>query len=190
MLAFVRGQLVAHNERGLIVEVGGLGYFIFATSDLRQKLVINQDVKLFVYEQIKDDRHDLYGFLDLASRSLFELLLTVNGVGPRLALAILEIGPVKMIQQAISRADKDYLILGQGVGQRLAERLIVELRSKLEIDTSDDQPDWLAPRPEDEAVNALKSLGWSRQEAHQALKGVDRSLPTNQQVAWALKSQI
>ena len=175
------------TDQGAVVLAGGLGYDLQTTTAARSQLAVGASAELVIYEQIRDDCHDLYGFLETSTKELFELLLTVSGVGPRLALAVLNIGPEAELRSAIAGAQTDYLTQAAGLGKRLADRLVVDLKDKIVV--SGESAGLLGgPVATDEAVVALVSLGLSLDEARQALVGVDPGLPIADRVQQALGS--
>ena len=131
MLAFIEGRVVEKTHAGIVLENNGIGYAIFTTLQTQSQLEVNQNLKLLIHEQIREDCHDLYGFLDEGSKQLFEFLRKVNGVGPKMALSLMEIGSLADLQLAIIESDKKYLSSASGVGQKLAQRISLELKDKL-----------------------------------------------------------
>lgn len=165
---------------------GGLGYGLKTTAATRDQLKPKASIELVIYEHIREDCHDLYGFLQQSTKDLFELLLTVSGVGPKVALAVLDIGPEADLRAAINGGRPDYLAQAPGLGKRLAERLIVDLKDKVAGSVEAANLLASAPGEGDEAVMALVGLGLNLDEARQALVGVDSSLPTADRVQQAL----
>jgi Holliday junction DNA helicase RuvA len=155
-------------------------------------LALGQPAKLYVYEHIREQAHDLFGFISLDTKQLFEQLLGVNGVGPKMALSVLSIGRANEVRAAIASGDTKYIQVAQGVGKRVAERIVVDLKDKVGLPGVDLavsgilQPD-LALRG-DEAAAALVSLGYSAQDAAQMLQTVDSSLPLEERIKQALKA--
>ncbi len=187
MLAFIEGQVVAETPQGVIMENRGLGYDILTTRQVREQLTPGQSVKLFIYEQIREDRYDLYGFLDIGSKQLFEFLRTVSGVGPKMALSLLSLGTLGVLQLAIVEGNTKYLSSASGVGPKLAERISLELKDKLaKLHLSDDG---LSPQAAevDEAVFGLQFLGLSLSEAQAALEDIDSSLSVEERIKQALR---
>ena len=185
MLALIRGEVLRLTDHGVIVLAGGLGYDLQTTPATRGQLALGASVELVIYEHIREDCHQLYGFLESSAKELFELLLTVSGVGPRLALAVLEVGPETELRAAINASQVDYLIRASGLGRRLADRLILDLKDKVGPAGGSD-PQTLSPAGLDEATAALIGLGLSLDEAQQALVGIDPGLPTASRVQQAL----
>lgn len=186
MLAFIEGRVATKTTAGLVLENAGLGYAIFTTVGDAGSLEIGQEAKLFIYEQIREDCHDLYGFLDEGSKQLFEFLRKVSGVGPKMALSLMDVGSLADLQLAIIEGDKKYLSSASGVGPRLAERVSLELKDKLkqlQIPSSGGS----SSQRDDEALAALQFLGLTLNQAKQALEGVDDTLTTEERIRQALR---
>ncbi|HEX5448068.1 MAG TPA: Holliday junction branch migration protein RuvA, partial [Candidatus Saccharimonadales bacterium] len=150
-----------------------------------------QDAKLYIYEHIRDNAHDLFGFRNIQSKLLFEQLLTVNGVGPKMALAILSIANLQNVRQAIAKGDTKFISQAVGVGKRVAERVVVDLKDKVGLAADENAVDFLTTEadPSDEALQGLVALGYSVQDAAQALKKVDKKLSAEDRIKAALKPQ-
>jgi len=163
---------------------------LFVTNEDYGQLVVGQKFKLYVYEHIREQIHDLYGFVVLDTKRLFEQLLSVKNVGPKVALAVLDIGSSTNVRQAIAGGDVKLLQSAKGVGKRAAEQIVVELRDKVGQVASESAED-IVNRPgvsgRDEAIEALTSLGYSPQDAITALYKVDPALPVEERVRQALK---
>jgi len=190
MIATLRGKIAEKTPDMVIIECGGVGYGVFVPFEDYGALSEGQEVKLNVYEHIRENTHDLFGFRNIQSRILFEQLLSVNGVGPRMALAILSVASLNSVRQAIATGDVKFISQAVGVGKKVAERVVVDLKDKVGLDTSDEAVDFLtaSANPNDEALQALVALGFSVQDAAAALKRVDGKLPTEERVKQALKA--
>lgn len=176
----------------VVVDVNGVGYGVHVTVSDRASMQANKPVKLFVYEHIREDIHDLYGFLNETSKQLFEQLLSVKNVGPKVALSVLDIGSESVVRSAISGGDIRLLQSAKGVGKRAAEQMVVELRDKVGLDASEEAESLVSRggiNKDDEAVQALLSLGFSDQDAMAALASVEEKLPTEERVKQALRGQ-
>ena len=174
----------AKTPAGVILNNNGLGYAVSMTLRAQSRLEVGEKTKLFICEQIREDCHDLYGFADEGSKQLFEFLRKVNGVGPKMALSLMDIGDLAELQLAIIDGDKKYLSSASGVGPKLAERISLELKDKFAQIQPDDIP---AGGPDYEALAALQFLGLSAQQAKQALSGVGADLETEERVKQALR---
>ncbi|UOY02802.1 Holliday junction branch migration protein RuvA [Blastococcus sp. PRF04-17] len=198
MIASVNGRVAAVGPDGAVVEVGGIGLAVQCTPGTIARLQVGESARLATSLVVREDSLTLYGFADDDERQLFELLQTANGVGPRLAQAILAIHPPREIRRAVSMGDLKALMQVPGIGKKGAERLVLELRDRLgatSVDTSLDGPS-LAGLPSvapvapwrDQLVSALVGLGWSAREADGAL---DKLVPVaDEQLAATGKVEV
>ena len=190
MIATLTG-IVAETESGMVViEVGGVGYGVMVTATDQGTLPSGTQTKLFIYENIKEDAHNLIGFKQISTKKLFEQLLSVKNVGPKGALAVLDIGSDAIVRAAIAGGDVKALQSAKGVGKRAAEQIVVELRDKVGAPVGD-AAEMLIGRAgvntSDEAVQALMALGYSDYDASAALAEVDTSLSTEERIKQALR---
>ena len=178
MIASVHGRVAAVAPDGAVVEVGGIGLSVQCTPGTIARLQVGESARLSTSLIVREDSLTLYGFADDDERQLFELLQTANGVGPRLAQAVLAIHPPREVRRAVSMADVKALMQVPGIGKKGAERLILELRDRLGSTTSDtllDAPAAGLPSVtpvapwRDQLTAALMSLGWSIKEAEGAV---------------------
>lgn len=193
MIATLSGTVSEKLSELVVIEVNGVGYGLFVAAEDYGRLTPAREAKLYIFEQIRENTHDLYGFLKLETKSLFELLLNVNGVGPRMALNMLSVGTADEVRQAIASGDVKFLQSASGVGKRVAERVVVDLKDKVGLAGVDLQSSGLLQADslllKDEAVEALVSLGYTPQDAAQVLKSVDSKLSTQERVKLALKAK-
>src|SRR3990167_5123039 len=190
MIATLSGIVSEKILDQIIIEVGGVGYGVLVTAEDHHNLKAGRQTKLYIHEYIRDNADDYYGFLTLETKGLFELLLTVNGVGPRMALNMLSIGNANEVRRAIAAGDVKVLQSAQGVGKRVAERVIVDLKDKVGLaDTTDPRALFAtsAAAAKDEAVQALVALGYSVPDALDSLSNVNSELSTQERVKLALK---
>jgi Holliday junction DNA helicase RuvA len=177
MIASVSGRVAAVSPDGAVVEVGGIGLAVHCTPGTIARLQVGENARLSTSLIVREDSLTLYGFADDDERSLFELLQTANGVGPRLAQAVLAIHPPREVRRAVSTADVKALMLVPGIGKKGAERLILELRDRLGVTTSDTSldsplgPSLVTPVApwKDQLTSALVGFGWSVKEADGAI---------------------
>lgn len=191
MIATLRGTVSEKLTDHIVLDVNGVGYGLLVAADDYHHLTVDETVKLYVYEYIREQAHDLFGFLSQDTQALFEKLLEVNSVGPKMALSMLSIGSSDALRQAIASGDVSFIQQASGVGKRVAERVVVELKDKVGLVGADLEATGLlqaeAQAMGDEAVEALIALGFSAIDAVKALKAVDPSLPTEERVTQALK---
>ncbi len=193
MIATLTGQIGEKLNELVIIDVKGVGYGLFVTAEDYGQLKIGDTKQVYVYEYIRDNAHDLFGFVRLETKELFEQLLTVNGVGPRMALNMLSIGTVHQVRQAIASGDVKFIQAANGVGKRVAERVVVDLKDKVGLaDTTSAERLFTgsSAAQKDEAVQALISLGFTLPDALGALEGVASDLPTDKRVKLALKARV
>jgi Holliday junction DNA helicase RuvA len=179
MIASVNGRVAAVSPDGAVVEVGGIGLAVQCTPGTIARLQVGENARLSTSLIVREDSLTLYGFADDDERQLFELLQTANGVGPRLAQAVLAIHPPREVRRAVSMADVKALMQVPGIGKKGAERLILELRDRLGSTTSETSLDGAAVAGlpsvtpvapwRDQLTSALVGLGWSAKEADSAL---------------------
>lgn len=184
MLISLSGTVVHKLEDSLVIETGGIGYQVWVTSQELSSAHSGQHVQYWVYESIREDAHELYGFTQWEGRKLFEQLLSVSGVGPKAALAVLSVAGIGQAQNAIDGGDVTFLQSATGVGKRTAERIAVELKDKL---VPTEQITSGVQGQENTALQALESLGYSRSVAVQALAEVASDIEDEARVKEALK---
>ncbi len=188
MIAHVAGVVVEKFAGAVIVDVGGVGYEVQVALGDYEALRLEEKVKLYTYHHVSENAENLYGFSSLAAKKLFELLITVQGVGPKAALAILSLGTAEQVRNAVANGDAAYVTGASGVGKKSADRVIVDLKDKVGLPTKYDIPVQTELDTSDEALEALMALGYTLADASKALEGVDSSLPTAQRVTRALRS--
>lgn len=191
MIATLTGVVSEKPADAAIIDVQGVGYGVYVTAEDHGKLKTGERAKLYVYEHVREQAHDLFGFLKRDTQALFEQLLEVNGVGPKMALNMLSIGSVQDVRRAIASGEVKFIQQASGVGKRLAERVVVELKDKVGLIGVDLETTGLLQGEDnllkDEAVQALVALGYTAADAAGALQKVDPKLPTEQRIKQALK---
>jgi len=191
MITTLQGTIAEKIGDVLVIDVGGVGYGLFVTSEDFRTLETGQTTKLYIYEHIREQSHDLFGFSKLETKVLFEKLLGVNGVGPRMGINVLSIGSSSSVRSAIASGNVKFIQAAQGVGKRVAERIIVDLKDKVGLVSSDLSDTGLlmseAESSKDEAVAALVALGYSIADAASMLANVDHTLSTEERLRLALK---
>ena len=197
MIYYVSGPVTVLEPGLAVVECGGVGYGCRVTAYTAAQLKLNQTARLYITESIREDAFDLYGFIDREEQRCYELLTSVNGVGPKAAMAILSAGP-QNFTLAVMTGDEKLLTAAQGVGKKIAQRIILELKDKMggshmELDFSDGIRASAAPAQGSNAAMAtaaLQELGYSAAEIHSALKGVDPNATTEEMVRYALRAMV
>lgn len=189
MIATLTGIISEKINRLIVLDVNGVGYGVQTTLSDDVSLNIGEKVKLYIYENIKEDAHDLIGFLNISTRNLFEQLISVKNVGPKVALAVLDSGTSEQVRAAIAGGDVKFLQSAKGVGKRAAEQMVVELRDKVGQPVGDGAENLISRsgvNAQDEAIQALISLGYSEMDAVNALANVDSKLSTEDRIKQAL----
>jgi holliday junction DNA helicase RuvA len=187
MIAKIEGIIAHVVDKFIIVDVSGVGYKLHLTMEALSSSILGEHASFWVHTAVRENSIDLYGFKTMNELSFFELLLDVSGIGPRSALSILTVAPIDTLKRAIATGDTSYLNKVSGIGKKTAEKIIVELRDKLqEYKNDEDTPGLL--RDEGDIIEALKSLGYSQNEARDALKQVpSTTIGTNARIKEALQ---
>ena len=197
MIYYVSGQ-VSILEPGLaVIDCGGVGYGCRVTAYTSAQLKLNQNARLYITESIREDAHDLYGFISKEEQRCYELLTSVNGVGPKAAMAILSSGGPQNFTLAVMTGNDKMLTAAQGVGKKIAQRIILELKDKIggasaELDFSAGPAAAPVQTGNTAALAhaALQELGYSAAEINAALKGVDPKATTEEMVRYALRQMV
>lgn len=171
----------------MIVDVHGVGYEIIVPATDFEKISVGEDVQLKTYHHIREQSQELFGFSSLAAKRLFELLITVQGVGPKAAMAILSVGESEAVRSAIASSDTAFIAQASGVGKKSAERIIVDLKDKVGLPDANFGVSGVSASRGDEALEALMALGYTLNDASQALASVPTNLPTPERITLALK---
>ena len=190
MIAHIFGTVAEKFAGSVIVDVGGVGYEIAVAAGDYDKVVLNQAVRFYTHHHIREQSQELFGFSSLAAKKLFEMLITVQGVGPKAALAILSLGESEAVRNAIANADSAFVQKASGVGKKTAERVVVDLSDKVGLPTHygrKDDPVQTELNTSDEALEALMALGYTLADATKALENIDVNLTTAERVTEALK---
>lgn len=191
MIAELKGA-VSRTGRGFaVVETGGVGYRVSATNEtlaaLSRAREAGSSAHLFTHLAVRETAHDLYGFATLEELEFFELLITISGIGPKTALAILSVADPATIARAVSSGDSSHLTKVSGIGRKSAERIVVELRDKLGALATGEEA--AALKDEADAIDALRALGYTTKEAREALKRIPKAVAgASDRVKEALKA--
>ena len=190
MIAHIRGVVAEKFAGSVIVDVAGVGYEIAVPAGDFDALVLDEEVKFYTHHHVREQAEELFGFSSLAAKKLFEMLLSVQGVGPKAALAILSLGSAENVRNAIANSDSAFVAKASGVGKKTAERVVVDLSDKVGLPTHygrKDDPVQTTLNATDEALEALMALGYTLADATKALENVNPTLPTSKRVTEALK---
>jgi holliday junction DNA helicase RuvA len=185
MIASVSGSVRHKDLNHLVVDVGGIGYRVAVTTDIAAEAVLSQPIFLWTYLAVRETALDLYGFSEKEALEVFELLITISGIGPKTALGILNVASPATLRQAVSTGDTSYLTRVSGIGKKNAEKIVLELKDKLIYAIGDERASTSA---EGDALEALISLGYSERDARDALKKVSKDVKdAGERVKAALK---
>lgn len=193
MIAHLFGTITEKLPTSVIIDVHGVGYELILSTPDAERINLGDEVKFYTHHALRENAEDLYGFTSLAAKKLFEMLISVNGVGPKAAISILSLAAPEEVRNAIANTDAGFIAKASGVGKKSAERIIVDLRDKVGLPShygTTATPLNLTPAsPADEALDALIALGFPLKEASAALAEVDPSLPVEERIRLALKQK-
>ncbi len=192
MIAHIRGIVTEKIAGTIVVDVQGVGYELNVALGDFEAAQNGQEATFYTYHHIREQAEELFGFGSLAAKKLFQILIAVQGVGPKAALAILSLGSSEQVRNALAQGDAGFVQKAAGVGKKTAERIIVDVRDKVGVPTQfgTTESTLTAPTPgeqPDEAREALMALGYTLADATKALEGIAQDLPTAERVRLALK---
>lgn len=191
MIAHIKGTIAEKFNNSIIVDVNGVGYEVILTTLDYDNAKLDEERKYYTYHKVSEQSEELYGFSTLAAKKIFELLISVNGVGPKAGMAILSLSTPEDVRNAIASGDAAYISKAAGVGKKSAERVIVDLRDKVGLPSkygSAELPAAETSGENDEALDALMALGFPLKEATEALSKVDKALPVEERIKAALSN--
>lgn len=185
MIGFLSGTIYSKSNEQIILFVSGVGYLATVPSNYLSQLKVSQQAELFIYTHVREDTLDLYGFFTQDELELFKLVLTVSGIGPKTALLVIDKG-VGKVEKAIKDADTNFFTTVPRLGHKNAQKIIIELKNKLgglkELDLTSENEE------SSQAIEALRNLGYTRQEAMQAIQALPSSEKTlEQKISYALR---
>lgn len=185
MIGYLTGSIRTKISGQIILLVSGVGYLVTAPPNLLQKVKVAESIEIFVYTHHKDDTLDLYGFSTLEELSLFKLVMTVSGIGPKTALLIIDQG-ASLVEKAIKNADIDFFTSIPRLGRKNAQKIIIELKNKLgglkELELAGESEEDM------QAIDALRSMGYTKQEAAKIIRSVPSSvIRLEDRISFALK---
>ena len=192
MIAHINGVVAEKFANSLIIDVNGVGYEMTVPTPDFENVNLGEEKKFFTYHAVRENAEELYGFSSLAAKKIFELLISVQGIGPKAGIAILSLAEAEEVRNAIANADAAFISKASGVGKKSAERVIVDLKDKVGIPShyGATEAKFAAAETEpDEALDDLIALGFPLKEASQALLKVDKSLPVEERIRLALQNR-
>ena len=192
MIAHLVGKIEEKfGSNGIILDVNGVGYEVMVPAPDFERVNLGETQKFFTYHQVRENAEELYGFSSLTAKKMFELLISVQGVGPKAGINILSLAEAEEVRNAIANADTTFISKASGVGKKSAERVIVDLKDKVGIPSrygaTEVRGGVKAEAEPDEALDALIALGFTLKEASSALEKIDKSLSVEERIKLALK---
>lgn len=188
MIGQITGSVSAKGDNFLIVQTNsGVGYKVFGTTDLITTTNAGQEISLFTHLAVRENSLDLYGFLQREDLSFFELIInSISGIGPKKALSILSVAPVQTIRQAVISGDSSYLTKVSGIGQKNAEKIVLELKDKLgKVETNEITENL---NQDQDVLEAIVALGYSSNQARDVLRKISKTTSSvNEKIKEALK---
>jgi len=185
MIAYLEGTILHKEPEYIVLLRNSLGYKIFVTNELHGNCAADEEKKLWIHHHIREQASDLYGFENRSDMDFFNLLLGVNGIGPKSALGVMNTAPTEVLVQSIGHNDLTHLTKVAGIGKKSAEKILLELRDKVAKITLDDSP---YSSGASDALEALISLGYSEKEARSTIQSFDPNLTTEEMVTKALQT--
>ncbi len=170
MIGHLSGAIIWKGERHVIIDAGGVGYKVFLPVTLLQKHGVNESVSLWIHTHIKEDALDLYGFMFPSELEFFEMLIGISGIGPRSALGVMALAPVDTIKRAIASGETVYLTKVSGIGRKIAEKIVLELKDKLGFGMVSESNPLL--KHDSDVLEALLALGYEPRDAREALSKI------------------
>ena len=196
MFYYIKGQVTCKELNFLVIDVGGVGYKIYTSMSTLAQAELGKELKVFTYPHIREDIFDIYGFSKQEELHTFQMLISVSGVGPKAALAILSFMPSQDFALAVIKGDVKKITGAPGIGKKIAARIILELKDKISKDLKDSGSEELTYQGGgqssafDEAVNALMVLGYSALESKGAVSNVDKNLSNVEDIIKACLKQL
>ncbi len=179
MIAYLRGKVIKSEDKSIVLDVNGVGYKVYCNTLHRKFLEENKnEISFFIHTVVREDALELFGFFDETSLKLFEKLINISGIGPRSALAIVNVGTIESLTEAINKGDLGYLTAVSGIGKKTAEKIVLELRGQVS--------DLVLSDASNEVVQALKALGYTERDA-QGLAKNSTGNTTQEKIKSALK---
>ena len=192
MIAHLVGKIEEKFNNSLIIDVNGVGYEVMVTASDFEAVGLNEEKKFYTYHSVRENAEELYGFSSLMAKKLFELLISVQGIGPKAGISILSLAEAEEVRNAIANADASFISKASGVGKKSAERVIVYLRDKVGIPSRYGATDVKTKgkiQESDEALDALIALGFTLKEATLSLEKIDVNLSTEERIRLALNGE-
>lgn len=185
MIAHLKGKVIYKDLRFAVIEAGGVGYKVFVTTSLLDKLDVETETEIWTHQAVREDSVSLYGFSSMEELNFFELLISISGIGPKTALSILNISSIQNLRRAVASGDTSHLTKVSGIGRKIAEKIVLELKDKIK-DFGSEEGSELGD--EIDVLEALKAIGYREQDAREAMKSISgKTTSTGEKVKMALK---
>jgi len=189
MISYLTGKILNKDSNFIILRVGDVGYKVFVNAATLADFNVGSEIEIYTHQHVREDALDLYGFRSMEELEMFELLLSISGIGPKSALGVLAVGSVEDIKESISRGDPYLLTKVSGIGRKTAERVVLELREKVGHLSLNNKATGGTTLASGEEIDALMALGYSMQQARDALRAVDVNIKdSGERIKAALKS--
>jgi len=189
MISFLAGKIINKGKSFVIIKVNDVGYKVHVTPTVFAQLNLNQPVEFYTHQYVREDALELYGFMSIEELEMFELLLSISGIGPKSALGVLCIGDITDLKATIARGDPSLLVKVSGIGKKTAERVVLELRDKVSSLYHFTENGQSGITINGEEIDVLMALGYSLQQAREALKKVSPSVKdSGERIREALKN--
>lgn len=191
MIGYLKGKILQKNQKYILLDVNGVGYKVFASDALLPELEKGQEIALFIYTNVKEDAISLYGFREEKEQNLFEKLISISGIGPKVGLDILG-SPLYIIQNAILNNDPKLLTQIKGIGKKTAERLILELKSKIDFTDfgmSEKNQSTEKTQIDEDIIGALEGLGYEKYQIIKNFQKLPKEIETTEdKIKWFLQN--
>jgi len=184
MISYLKGSVLKKTDKGIIIDIGNLGYFVHLSKTFLEEIKEKEELELFIHSHVREDAFDLYGFPSWAELAFFKQLLEVNGVGPKVAMEIITL-PVEDVKRAIINKDISFITQIKGIGKKTAERIVLELKGKIDIaDISDIDRKYkhLDENINDDITEALMKFGYNKQQIKQALRNLPSDIKDTEEI--------
>jgi len=181
MLAYLSGKIIKKTDKGIILDTGNIGYFVHLSKTVIQNLEDGKDIEFFIHSHIREDAFDLYGFQTYEELEFFKQLISINGIGPKVATEILSVSPEKS-KAAIINEDDKFLCKSPGIGPKIAKRIVLELKGKIDLIDISRPYKKLDENMDDEAFDALTKLGYQPQQIRKILNNLPENIKATEQI--------
>lgn len=181
MIAYLSGKIIKKTEKGIIIDTGNVGYLVHVSKLTNANVNENESISLFIYSHIREDSFDLHGFENYETLEFFKQLISINGVGPKVAMEIISSDTDK-IKMAIANEDDKFLCKIPGIGSKTAKRIVLELKGKITLENLDRPYQRIDEKMDDEAYEALSKLGYQSQQIRKILNNLPKEIKDTEQI--------